>query len=115
MTPLVLTVLGYASVFSVVELGTLISCGILSALIRYMIIPNVVWQQSLDFTFNTTCPVGAQTLNNMCGFPTAEFPLSFDGEPVLTMGQEYAISAHLHFPDSDNNRLSGLFPVLNCP
>ncbi|KER25737.1 hypothetical protein T265_06840 [Opisthorchis viverrini] len=44
----------------------------------------------------------------MCSFPTAEFPLAFDGEAVLTIGQEYAIGAHLHFPDSDNNRLSGM-------
>ncbi|KAF5395751.1 hypothetical protein PHET_11666 [Paragonimus heterotremus] len=103
--------LKYASVFFAVEIGTLLSCGGLSFLVRYILIPTVSWQTALNFHFDTICHSGVQPINNMCNFPSTEFDLTVGGSSVFTYGHPYSIVSDLYVPDSPKNNLAGIFLI----
>ncbi|KAF7249924.1 hypothetical protein EG68_09153 [Paragonimus skrjabini miyazakii] len=100
--------LKYACVFFAVEIGTLLSCGCLSLLVRYILIPTVSWQTALNFNFDTICHSGVQPINNMCNFPSTEFDLTLGGSSVFTHGHPYSIVSDLYVPDSPKNNLAGM-------
>ncbi|KAF8563138.1 hypothetical protein P879_11683 [Paragonimus westermani] len=102
------TYLIYACTFCAVEIGTLLSCGCLSLLVRYILVPNVSWQTALNFNFDTICHSGVQPINNMCSFPSTEFDLKIGGSPVFTFGHPYSIVSDFYIPDSPKNNLAGM-------
>ncbi|KAA0188076.1 hypothetical protein FBUS_06276 [Fasciolopsis buskii] len=93
-------------IFSSFELLVLLGCAASCALLRFFIIPNIVWEEEVSPTYNNSCLSSKKSANNMCDFPSTEVVLADGG--ALTPGYPYTCTAELYIPDSPRNHAAGV-------